>query len=460
MRSPLIGRLREAALVVALLFATPLASEPLDLTLEQARYIAKEAFSAGEYALSKALALRLLEANPKDAQALLVLAATEPKLGNPTAGRIAGRMAWAAAAKMPALRYEIARYTAAAAFQEGRPTMAQFWLRRAADAAPTADSYRQTTEDFAELRARNPLRFGIDLVVTPTSNLNRGAKTGLLIIDDSLVVGPLSGSSMALSGVRTVAQARISYALPARARSQSTVGLRFFGSLNSFSAEAKRLAPDLSASDLNQYAAEVSFNHDFLLPNSRRPISLGLAAGQSFSNDGPLGPHIRIDAGLPLVMGQTASVQIRSTYETQWQSGGAVNAASVTLAGSRQNRSGGRLGWSVSVNDIDGRKVNQTYRSVMGDISYALGKPVGPVMLSAKLSAGLSDYPNYMLGLWSVTKGRQDQEIALSVDMIFADYGLWGYAPKLSLTAQQTRSNISRFDTVELGLTLGFESKF
>lgn len=48
-----------------------------------------------------------------------------------------------------------------------------------------------------------------------------------------------------------------------------------------------------------------------------------------------------------------------------------------------------------------------------------LPQPIGPVSLSAHLSAAIRDYPAYMLSFAQVTNGRQDNRFGLSIDMTF-----------------------------------------
>lgn len=453
-------RLRRAVLALALLMATPVAAAPVQLTLDQARSVAQQAHAAGDFALANALARRLLQANPQDAQALLLLAATEPYLGNPAAGQRAGRAAWGVARKTPVLRYEIARHTAYAALAEGRPGLAQAWLRRAADTAPTTDALRQTIADFRAVRARNPLRLGFDLAIAPSSNLNGGAQGGLLVIDGDYVLGTLSGAAQALSGVRTVLQARLSYALPGTGSGHTTLGLRFFGTLNQLSAEARALAPGLRGSDLDQVLLEASVARDFLWPGRQHPVSLTLAGGHTWVGGQPYGPHLRLAIGTALRQSRTGDLRLLATREAQWQGPDRVDALALALEGRQIGAAGGQLGWSLGLRDVRGTAVNQDYRGASAEVSYTPPLPLGPVRLRARLSGALRDYPSYRLGPFAVTAGRQDQQVAVALDLTFPAVGFRGYAPKLSLSASETHSNISRFQTRELGLMLGFESQF
>lgn len=446
-------------LALAFLLAQGAAAETVDLTLENARIIARQAYAVGELGVANALARRLLEANPHDAQALLILAATEPALGNPTAGRLAGRKAWAAA-ETPLLRYEIARHTAAAAFQENRPGLAQFWLRRAADVAPSAKDYARTVADYRRMRAENPVSLRFDLAVMPSSNLNGGGQGGVLEIDGQIVNGFYNRSLPPLSGLRAEAQTEVNYRLATGPRSQTTLGFSLSASLNALSAEARALNLNISGAEFNQTTAEATISHDFLWQGGNHPVHLALAAGQNWSGGSVLGPHLRVDASTPLVRNAAGELRLAGSVERQWQPTSAVNSGSLALMAQRRLASGDNLGGGIYLRQVNGTGYNQDYRDASAMLTYALAQPIGPVALSGRLTAGLRDYDVYRLGFAQLTQGRHDQRLGLSVDMTLQNLSVWGYAPVISVTGSQTQSNVNWFDSRQLGISIGFESKF
>ena len=76
--------------------SAPAGAETVKLSLDQSRMIARQALMTGNAALARALAKGLLQADGDDPYALLILTAAETLLGNPKAGRHAGRAAWTA----------------------------------------------------------------------------------------------------------------------------------------------------------------------------------------------------------------------------------------------------------------------------------------------------------------------------------------------------------------------------
>ena len=85
---------------------------------------------------------------------------------------------------------------------------------------------------------------------------------------------------------------------------------------------------------------------------------------------------------------------------------------------------------------------------------------MGPVKLDLALTLGYSDYPNYQSGFIVVPGGRQDKSIYADVNLMFENWDYAGFAPSLRIRAGRTSSNDSRFQTRELSIGLGIQSKF
>ncbi|MEO6301516.1 MAG: hypothetical protein ABIO62_17970, partial [Paracoccaceae bacterium] len=448
--------------VIALFLSLqPASADTVDLSLDQARDVARRALLSGDPALAVALAHRLVEAKPDDPYALLILAAGLQQLGDPAKGRAAGKAAWQAASGLPYLRYEIARHTALATLQLGEPLAAAFWLRRAVETAPDAQARTQSLSDLATLRSRARLHFTVDVSATPSSNLNGGASGGFLIIDNSLNVGPLSGSAQALSGQRLTEHVALTYALSAEALSITRIGLQAFASQNFLSHGAQLQAPDIHGADLNQITVEANIARDFLLSDQqKRPATVTLALGETTVGGANSGPYTRIALSVPLSTGTNWALNANVGAERHWHPQDRIDAMTMGLSQNRELPTGATLGWSVSAAFVQGEAVNQSYHSLDASLSYALAHPVGPISLSGSLSVGLDRYPLYLLGPFQVTKGRSDQNADLTLTATFQDVHLLGYAPTVSVDFGHAWSNISRYQTDQIALTLGYKSLF
>ena len=85
---------------------------------------------------------------------------------------------------------------------------------------------------------------------------------------------------------------------------------------------------------------------------------------------------------------------------------------------------------------------------------------MGQTRWSLGLTYGISDYESYQVGLFRVPGGREDASVYGDINVSFDNVGYAGFVPTLRLRAGQKSSNVNRFDTSEVSLSLGFESKF
>lgn len=444
------------------------------LSLDQSRALARGALRQGNAALAHRLASALLTRDPADTEARLVLAASAARLGDPAlaydqAGRAFAR------AQRDDLRYEAAHIAAEAAFLQGRKTLAQLWLRRAAQTAPDRLRKARTAQDYRAVRAQNPWRAQLDLSVAPSSNINNGASTDRLIVNGQSTQATLSGDAQALLGLESRAVARLSYRLRDAPRSVTEFGLRVESRSYALSDSAKALAPTARGSDFAYGSVELLFNRHLRPAQSSGPLSFGATLGQSFYAGRDLGRYVQLRAGRGAQLAPAVQGAASALIERQWRArndGG--DTASVALTVQLQRQFGGDTGGNSGGSLAGGfsGSLHATLLHVSGEIANArnttlrLGarispdKPIGPVRPSFGLSASLRDFPSYSLGLVSLPNGRQDTTLSAEVDLLFPKLDVWGFAPTLTLTAARGRSNISRFETRHLGVSFGFQSLF
>lgn len=451
-----------AAVALAAVLAVPAGAEERVLTREQAVLIARLAYGSGDIALANAIARRLVQADPKDAEALLILAATEPVLGNPVAGRMAGRAAWSTLRAKDApdgLQYEAARYTAQAAWVEGNSVVAQYWLRRALDVAPNEAALQRTQDDIAWLRARTPLQFDLDLSVVPMSNLNNGATGGLLTIDDSFVVGVLSPEAQELPGVRATVDARVGYLLPwGGAALQTIVGARVFGTWNRFSPEAE--PGTLQASDLNRRLVEATLTGVFTLPGTDLPMSLTFAGGKSWIGGVEQGTHLRGEARLVALASASNTTWFTGTVERQADPAGPLDGYAIRVDGRQMFDFEGSLLYGLGYMAGDGPSVNNRYEQVDASLGFELPPFADWTDISFDLYGSWRNYDQFSLGPFYVTDGRTDESWGLAANFDLNTLGMMGYVPRLTIAKTQTDSNISRFSTRQLSVSFNIQSSF
>ncbi|PJJ86511.1 Tfp pilus assembly protein PilF [Brevirhabdus pacifica] len=440
----------------------PDASGAVTLDLDQSRALARGALRQGNAGLAHRLASALLRADPADAEARLILAASAAQLGEPA-------LAYAEALRVHgqtdnrALRYEAAHVAAEAAFLQGRESLAQIWLRAAAQDADDDARMRQTAQDYRAVRARNPWRTQLSFSLAPTSNINNGASTDRLIVNGENTQATLSGDAQALSGMESRAVAQLGYRLAGDAGQMTEFGLRLENRSYLLSDSAKARAPGARGADFRYGSVELSVNRHLRRPGSTGPLSFGATVGQSFYGGRDLGQYLQLRAGRGATLAPGVNGALTLLVERQWRAvGDGGDTDTLALGGQLQRHfaAGFTGGLRLGLMHVAGEMRNARQNTLSLGVNIVPDRPWGPVQPGLTLGASLRDFPDYVLGLASVPDGRQDTRLSAELELLFPKLDAWGFAPTLTLTAARGSSNISRFDTRQLGVSLGFRSLF
>lgn len=471
-----IARMRRAlgAALLMMGLAGPLAAqEPLTLNRDQAVLLARQAYMAGDYLLANQIARRILTVLPEDPAALLLFAATGPELGEARLARQSGAAAWALAGAGGApdqFRYEIARHTAHAALVEGRPMISEYWLRRAVDVAPDAAARGRSTQDLRDLRARRKFSAQASLSLEPSTNLNAGSSGGLLLIDDSYYIGPISVTGQALSGLRLRYGGMLSWRLAPTAAGQTELSLSARGALHSLSPASRRaIAADrmlsgsgFDSSDLNEFALEAGLRRSFALPWGPEGMAgqAGLSLGHDWAGGQALGPYVSAALVLPVLAGPEGRLDLVARLRAQAPSTGSTTfARSLQIEASHKLGPGQlRLGFGLAGQSRAG-DINATYDQITARIGYAIDR-IGPFRIEALAIGSLRDQDDFRLGPLAVTDGRHDQRLDLSLTLGLPDKTFLGLEPQATLTGVRVRSNISRYTVDEVALGFGLAARF
>ena len=433
----------------------------ITLSVPQVRSLAIEAARSNQPRAVLQLGGGLLKADPRDPMAHYLIAGAQGQLGQPGAGRKSARLAYRFAdTRMH--RFEAAEMAARLAWAEERPTLTQLWLRRAVQNAPSPAIEAQLGKDYARVRAQNPLSFALRAGLRPSSNVNNGADTALQIVEGVPVTGVLSGSAQALSGLIATSDLSLGYRIAGSARSQTMIGARLYLQRVALSDKAKALAPESRNRDFGYTYSEVSLDHATLLGTSGNSARMGAAVGQMWSAGTRSYDFARLTGGHSWRLDAATQVYLSGSLEQRDMArAGASDSTHIGLTGgvSRQLEDGDRLSFSLSLQKVDSDFVNA--RSVTASLraSYAFAEQVGPAQITAGLVIGHSDFSDYVVFV-PVPGGRQDTSIYGDVNLMFPDYDYMGFAPTLRVRTGRKSSNVSRFDTRELSVSLGIESKF
>ncbi len=450
--------------------ADPKAGPDSLVSQSQALALAQAAFKAGDKAVANQIARRILEQDPNDPLALLMVAATGPDLGQARIARLSGGAAWRNAQGLPdGLRYEIARHTARAAMIEGRSVFAEVWLRRALDVAPDPELKQKVQTDLAGLRAGRPVDLRLSGSLTPSSNLNSGAAGSQFLIDGRYPVGPISATGQQLAGLRANVTAEMVFRSLVRDKSRTEFGLALHAARHWLSPEAQgKIDSDpmlagqgrFTGADLNSTVLEARLRHQMALAGLKAPVRLGLTASNTWTAAVPGQHALAVGLTWPVATGPLARLELGLNARRQWNvSGAPTDLIGARLAG--EARLGpGALQYSVSAS-LQNRPgdVNSSFRQASAELGYQLDQ-TGPVRIGTSLYLSSRDQDDYRLGPIAVTGGRHDRNIGLSLSMGFREITLLGLEPTLAINGQRGFSNLSRFEGSEIALGLGLAARF
>ena len=434
----------------------------ITVSLDESRQIAQAALSQGKPEITLQIAASLLQANPKDSHALLLVSAANHSLKQPLHGRRAAALAYRYSDNK-AQRLQAAQLAAQNALAEERPTLTQIWLRRAALQAETDAETEAISRAYGRVRTINPWSFHADLSIRPTSNINNGSDTSLQIIDGVPVVGQLSSDAQALSGTLGTVTLRASYRLRADERSRTSVAGRLQVRRVELSSETEAVAPNVSSRTFAYTYADLSLNHTFAIGESKGNfVRLGATIAALWASDDIDYTLLRLDAERIWRPKDGQRLSFGGSVTGYNRDGSLQDSVSYGIRGgySRTLKRGDNLGLTIayekSVSDLANRELD----SVNMRLSYGFAKSWGPAKATASLTISHADFDEYSVGPIVVPGGRQDTGAYADLSLFFPDFDYAGFAPKVTFRAGRKSSNVSRFDTRELSIQVGIQSKF
>lgn len=422
--------------------------------------MAAVALRQGDTALAARLADGLLQADRTDPTAHFVLAHAQERAGQPRAALGSAARAYRFAEDGPE-RFAAGQVAARLALQADRYMLAQIWLRRTALHLPDDAAREALARDYALLRRLNPWHLSLQTDLRRSSNVNNGADSALQIIDGVPVVGRLDGAAQALSGAVFAADLGLSYRLAADARSATHLKARFYARRVALSDEAQALAPAVTNSDFASDYAEAGLRHAFALGGGSAALSV--AAGAAVWGDRTAYRLLRAGAERSWTLGEDRQLLLAGSVERRDAAASPAQEADIYALTARyvfSARGEYQAALALGLRQTDAELQFVRSRSASLRMTYALGQPVGPVRLSAGLTLGWADYPHYRSGIIAVPGGRQDLSAEADVTMIFEGLERGGFAPSLRISAARAESNVSRFDTSAVSVSLGIRSTF
>ncbi|MFN4170254.1 MAG: tetratricopeptide repeat protein [Pseudorhodobacter sp.] len=430
--------------------------QTMTVSLPEAREIARRAAQRGQAGLARHVALGLLQADPQDVLALLVLSSAEAQLGNPQAAAEAGRTAWKAAPD-DIHRYEAATLTAQALTMDGRHQQAKIWLRRAGQVAPDARLRSMARANHRAVSRTSPLSMQFSLSVAPSSNVNNGTHH-----DTILIFGEpfqLAGATRALSGMEATVGAAFGWRLSETPKARSEATLRLVGRKVSLSSEAKVQAPGARGGDYDYALVEAGLAHRFRPGAAPLVWTFGAAAGHSWSGGRDLADYLRLEGGAEYALTPRMGLALKLGAERQWRRDDASFGAdilSVSGTAIRMQENGDRISLTLGLRDTQSANARVDHLALSAQLDWQRASPIRGIGLNAGASVALRRYG----ATAAFPAGRDDVQVGARLGLVFERLDYMGFAPTLDITATRTRSDYILNDARSLGVSFGVRSTF
>ncbi|MEL7255193.1 MAG: surface lipoprotein assembly modifier [Pseudomonadota bacterium] len=431
----------------------------LHLGLDQAREVAVAALTSGQPRLAFSLTEGLLKADPQDGHALYVQARALAQLRDFDKGRRSAAKAYRFATT-DTQHFESATLAAQLSIAGQRMTHSQLWLRRASHYAPDDRTRGEAIAAFRQARNRNPLNVQLSFSVSPSDNVNNGSNSPLNIIDGVPVSGILSQSAQAISGWTSTLNVQASY----RVRETETSETRIVARGLAYHVEFNDPVPGLSASDLASQRLGLGVAHIWK-PDDTGFWRFNGDGGRVWYGGDPSYDFLSANVGRVQKLSDRWQLSFGAAVEEQFDDSRPIRDATVWS---------GNVGLTHLFETGSTITVSALYRETATDFSlrastqwsgivrYNHGRQIGPAMLSVSVGHSSVDYYAYSLALLGTTvfRGREDNSWFGEVSATLKSASYMGFVPVVSLRTEQSRSNISRFDVDQTGVSVGIRSEF
>ena len=446
-----------AGLAVALLFAGPAAAQ-VELSVEDARGLAVTLEAQGQREAAASVAASLLERDPTDAAALIVIARIRRAEGDIDGALEAARRA-NANADTDDERYAAAVELAAGNFVQDRGLIAQFWLRRAAQVAPTEELREAAIRNFRAVRAQTPWSYTVGFSVVPSSNINNGSRAETIQIAGLPFV--LSGDARALSGLEITLSGSVRYRFEGFDGQPAQIFAGMAVQRVVLSDDAKQQAPQADAADYAFDAFEVGYSQVVSSWTEDVVVRIDTLVGRNRYGGEPLSNYVRGGVVTNWAIDDRSLATVAASLERQVRLDQSDRSAWVTRLDARRiwqvNDRGDVFGIGGGPRRAQSDSIEIDNDAVLFSTDYTLNEPViGP----ATLGLGARSRVPQLRRLALHDRRRQDTRAALRATVGAPGWNFYGFGPTVTLEASRTVSNVSLYDAEDFGVRFGITSVF
>lgn len=423
------------------------------LSPEEARLAAARMLKAGQALAAADVTTVLIARDDKDAASLIIHAHALRSLNQPARAQRAARAAWRAAGR-DAEKYGAALAMAQALSSDNKKTRAQFWLRRAAQVAPTAALRARAVRDYRFVRTANPWSVNFSFAFNPSDNVNNAPRDNSFVLGGLIFTNP---SAVPIAGVSISSDTVLRYNFNVRSTGRNFASLRWTESHVVFHDDDVPVG--VEEADYAFRKLEARVGRDWTSGPDRPFQTLSLGFGQLWSGGDAFADELTVNWRQSFQRNSGGQFGWSAQLGRSLRTDQALRSNTTYALGTDWSRPlpvGARIGLHTRIarTQSDSGAIAHTRLDI--GMTYALSQPVLGAQATFSAAAKLLQYDDPLYA----SQARRDVGTTVSGSLLFVDFDTYGFAPKLTLEASRTNSNVSRFETNNFGLGIGFQSLF
>lgn len=423
---------------------------------------AQQLLRAGQPRAALQVAQALLQADPEDSQAHVIVSQAQLRLGNISEARKSARAGWRTA-QGNRERFAAAFTMADALAADEAYTRSQIWIRRAIQAAPGPQSEAIAIEAFRRVRLANPLAVELGFGLTPSSNVNSGNSNEAInfaylpgVFGEILWQVP--PDQRPLSGVEVSLQADLRYRIAATQTSRTSLEFGAFGRSYLMSDSARASAPDVTGKSLSYVRLSFGVLHQWVPRGGENPYSASLTYSYDWAGGDPVRHEISGTLGTQFELSETDTLAVSATarFSNTFSSNSDVATYSLRGRWAHALENEDVFGVTAQLAHASSHTTDLSYDEATLGLSYDFGDVLPGVDLSTSWTEQLRIYETSVFD----PAGRNDRTSSLQLDVGLQDVEFYGFEPVVTLSARRTDSSVPRFDTEGAQIGINLRSSF
>ncbi|MCB1366460.1 MAG: hypothetical protein KDK00_01735 [Rhodobacteraceae bacterium] len=442
-----------AAIVVSGALADNRDTAPARLNPDEARATARQAFRLGDHASAAAISAALLQRNPDDLTALIVLAGAQQALGQDATAAAHARRAFRLT-RDPNARFDAAMILSRAHYAQGHVMRAQYWLRRSGHVAPSPALKAVAQRDFNYIQAVKPWETRFHFGLAPSSNVNNGSDASVVMLNGLPFV--LSGDARALAGVEATTGFGAKRRFRISDRRLATLGFNLLSRNYRLTPAALAVSGGKTGADYAFGAAEIEAALHQGSNSARQAVFVTF--GRNWYGGAVLTDYAKVAlAGERAVTGGALGLSLSLERQIRADS----NQRSATLASAGLSRSftlpaGHRATLSYSLRNVFSGSTEIAHIAHDLNFGLRLGEPV----LGAQMALGLGVNARTDKSPRLAPDPRRDIGFSATITMTLTRFEVMGFSPVIDLNLSRNLSTIDLYDSSRQNLSVGIKSTF